>query len=482
MIDRELSAILLFSLSVRASVIILLPSLHHPDENFQLFEQAHRLAFGYGISPWEFRDGIRSLVVPAVLSKIFGGASIVSDNPEVYIDAARIGLAIFSLFAVAALYHYGQTKSKAHALIPSIVLAVWFEAVYFSIRPLGESLAATCLVCAVCFGLLARENRRQRNLLLAGFFASLAVMFRIHIGIGALVLAIWVCRFDVRHKWLPFIIGALPPLAVFGIADWIVWGAPFSSFIKYFKINLIEGKSAHYGVSPFWWYFQQILLGWAGFLPAIAFLIYYKIRSNLLWVLIGGAIIGSHSFIAHKEYRFIYPALLCIIIAAALGSADLCQRLAKAFPEQKRQILAIIVLFWSTTSAALAVSPDFYDNWFELRESIKSFYFLNTRDDMCGLLLYDTGWWDTGGYAHLHRNVPIYDNEHDDFDIAKVTPLANYVAVPEGSVEELPKQYKMVRCFTKVDKSKACIFSRPGSCKMRNDVIPLARQSGLGEE
>jgi hypothetical protein len=61
---RPLWFVLGVALLLRLGAIVAFPSLHHPDENFQLFEQAHRIAFGYGIVPWEFRDGIRSPVLP----------------------------------------------------------------------------------------------------------------------------------------------------------------------------------------------------------------------------------------------------------------------------------------------------------------------------------------------------------------------------------------------------------------------------------
>ena len=49
--DRTLLILLALAMLVRLAAIIAFPSLHHPDENFQLFEQAHRIAFGYGVVP-----------------------------------------------------------------------------------------------------------------------------------------------------------------------------------------------------------------------------------------------------------------------------------------------------------------------------------------------------------------------------------------------------------------------------------------------
>ena len=44
------------------------PNVVWPDEIFQTLEQAHRLAFGYGIVPWEFRAGARSWLLPGLLA------------------------------------------------------------------------------------------------------------------------------------------------------------------------------------------------------------------------------------------------------------------------------------------------------------------------------------------------------------------------------------------------------------------------------
>jgi GPI mannosyltransferase 3 len=478
-VDTELIIILLISISVKTAIIILLPALYHADENFQLFEAAHRLSFGYGIAPWEFREGIRSLVVPSALAGIFTAVSAISDRPEVYISVARFFLACFSLLGVTFLYNYAKAVSKTHAVVASTVLAVWYEAVFFSIRPLTECLAANALVCAVCLGLSAVRSERRLHLLLSGFFASLTVMFRFHIGPGALVLAIWVCRLDIRHKWLPFIVGALPPLIFFGVADWITWGAPFSSFINYFKINILDGKAKHYGIEPIYWYIVQIYENWFVCIPVFILLIAYKIKEKVPWILAAAAIVISHSAIAHKEYRFIYPALTCFLVAAALGSGDVVQRLARHYP--KVRVTAAVIVLWCTASVALAISPPFLRNWKRSRELVQAYYFLHSRTDMCGLFLYDTGWWDSGGYAHLHRNVPIYDNEETEFESQEGIPLANYVIAPGNELDEFEK-YKKVKCFEKKKGASICILRRRGTCAVSHKIIPLALKDGLGEE
>src|SRR5580693_945701 len=87
--DRTLLIVLLLAAAVRLAAILAFPSLHHPDENFQLFEQAHRIAFGYGVVPWEFRDGIRSPVLPYVLAALFRVSEPVVGGPQGYLLVAR---------------------------------------------------------------------------------------------------------------------------------------------------------------------------------------------------------------------------------------------------------------------------------------------------------------------------------------------------------------------------------------------------------
>ena len=55
-----LAGVLMLALALRLYAIATQTYVVYLDETFQYFEQAHRLAFGSGIKPWEFFDGIRS--------------------------------------------------------------------------------------------------------------------------------------------------------------------------------------------------------------------------------------------------------------------------------------------------------------------------------------------------------------------------------------------------------------------------------------
>jgi Alg9-like mannosyltransferase family len=114
--DWHLVGLLLLALLVRLATIIAFPSLHHPDENFQLFEQGHRWFFGYGLVPWEFRVGTRSPVMPFLLGLTFAAAEPVVGGPEGYLLIAKLLLALSSLAGVVAVYRMGSAD-QSHSRI-----------------------------------------------------------------------------------------------------------------------------------------------------------------------------------------------------------------------------------------------------------------------------------------------------------------------------------------------------------------------------
>ena len=47
------------------------------------------------------------------------------------------------------------------------------------------------------------------------------------------------------------------------------------------------------------------------------------------------------------------------------------------------------------------------------------------REDLCGVGLWEVGWWETGGHVFLHRNVPIVQIESEQDWIERQTEF-NY--------------------------------------------------------
>jgi hypothetical protein len=461
--DRTLLLLLALALLLRLGAIIAFPSLHHPDENFQLFEQAHRIAFGYGVVPWEFRDGVRSPVLPYGLAALFWLGDKIVGSPEGYLALARLALALISLIAVAAVYRMGERTSATHAVMAGLVAATWFELVYFASRPLTEAVATTFLLTALALASVGVERLDFRRLLAIGFCLCLGLMLRLQLAPGLLVVAVATGGRDLRGRWLPMALGGLAPLLVFGAADWLYWGAPFSSYLTALRIDLFDGKASQFGVEPAGFYFGQIADVWAGALPAMAALVLLRGRASALWIAAALAIIATHMAIPHKEYRFVFPAFACLALVAAMGSADLIERLQALPPRAGAALLGVGAALWIATSATLAIAPGFSDEWFEGRDLIEAEFSLAHDTDLCGVLFYDHDWASTGGYAHLHRDVPLYALVDDRETARRSTAAFNVVVLARASVEDFAPQFTLQECSGDAD-DDVCIVKREGAC------------------
>jgi hypothetical protein len=480
--DRTLLILLALALGLRLAGIVLFPSIHHPDENFQLLEQAHRIAFGYGVVPWEFRDGIRSPVLPYLLAGMFWVAEQLFGGPEGYIVVARSALACVTLIGVAAVYRMGQRTSPTHALIAGLVAATWFELVYFAPRPLTEAVATTFLLTALSLSTIDSEHLSFRRLFAIGLCIGLALMLRVHLAPGLLVVAIWIGGRDVLGRWLPMALGGIIPLLVFGAADWAYWGVPFSSYVEALRIDLFDDKASKYGVELPSFFFTQLFDVWAGVVPLMLGLIVLRWRTSAMWLAAALAIIAVHSAIPHKEYRFVIPAYACLVVVAAMGSADLIERLRKLAPQASRALVAGGAALWVGTSAALAFAPGYRDEWFETRDLIEASFELAHDPSLCGLLFYNDDWATTGGYAYLHRNVPIYALA-DDQDTAKdATEAFNAIILSRASIEDFSDDFTLVGCRGEEDDDDAvCIMKRVGECKPRPDLQVNEMLERIGE-
>jgi GPI mannosyltransferase 3 len=479
--DRTLLILLALALALRLAGVVLFPSIHHPDENFQLLEQAHRIAFGYGVVPWEFREGIRSPVLPYLLAGLFWVAERVVGGPEGYIIVARGALALVSLIAVAAVYRMGSRTSPTHGLMAGLVAATWFELVYFAPRPLTEAVATTFVLTALSLATVERERLTFRRLAAIGFCVGLALMLRVHLAPGLLVAVVWICGRELKGRWLAMALGGSVPLLVFGIADWIYWGAPFSSYLAAVDVNLVDDKASIYGTASPLFFFAQLVDIWAGALPLMLALIVFRARVSALWVAVALVIIAVHSAIPHKEYRFVTPAFACLAVVAALGSADLIERLRKLAPAASRALVAGGAALWVGTSAALSFAPGYRDGWFEVRDVIDASFALARDPNLCGLLFYNDDWPTTGGYTYLHRNVPIYALTDDQDSARDATAAFNAIILYRGSLEDFADDFTLVQCAgAENDDDAVCIMKREGDCTPRPDleINEMLRRSG----
>ncbi|MFN8622237.1 MAG: hypothetical protein U0869_16015 [Chloroflexota bacterium] len=454
-----LAAILLAALAIRLLVVLWSPSLVHPDEIFQVLEQAHRLAFGYGSIPWEFQAGVRSWILPGVLALPMWLAGRVSDDPAVIVGAVGLTLAIASLLIVVAAWVAARRIGLAHAILAAGAAALWFTLVNGSGRTLNEVIATVPLVLALTVA--GRPEPRRRDALAAGLLAGIVVVLRLQLAPASLVIAAVVLWRGRRRAIVPLLAGLAVPLLVAGAVDGLTWGRPFSSIVDYVRVNVLEGKASSFGVSPVWAYAQMIWQQWRVGTLVIAALALLGSRRLPAWFLVAATILVTHSLIGHKEARFIFPALAIVVVLAGVGSAEVLRWVEPRVRSVRvrRALLPAFLAAWAVASLVFALGPTTRYEWTNGRAALLADHWVHDQGDVCGVGLRGLLWVDTGGYAHLHRPIPVHLADGPDAPFTAVDTLL----VRTGPEATPPAPYVREACF-RDGFQEICAWRRPGGC------------------
>lgn len=471
-----LLAILALALILRIASAMLFPSAHHPDETFQAFEQAHRYVFGYGIKPWEFDVGLRSTVLPALLAVVFKVSEAVGLP---LVPTARCLLALLSLLPVAAVYRAGLRLSPTHAVIGGLVAATWCELVNFSFRPLTEALATGFILTALAL-VSFRPELSRRVLVATGICLGLATMLRVHFAPAALVIVLWLGVLRRPRQIVELGLGGCLPVLLFGLADWIAWGVPFHAPFTAIYVNVIEDVASAFGRSPPEEYVRVMVASYG----RVVFLLVgiplvLRAARYRLWIMTALVVLVSHSLIAHKEYRFIFVVTSVLAVAAAFASVDLLAERTATWPRPVRalcaSLLAAVWLGAALTSASTAFQSQ-ARGAFEAETA--AFESLRTRQDLCGLLLDGVPWFQTGGYATLRRDVPLYQRWSSS-PSGRAPQAYNYILGPAPGAPV--DGYRSVGCFDGRHGTGVCLMRREGGCERDAALTPITEIKRLGD-
>jgi phosphatidylinositol glycan class B len=200
-------------------------------------------------------------------------------------------------------------------------------------------------------------------------------------------------------------------------------------------------------------------------------------------------IILSHSLLAHKEYRFIYPALLMLMILAGIGTAELVLNLCRRWKLHKKIVILILVCcsIWTATSIALVSRFNIYNDLtfstfgtdlrnthlYATTNNLLALQSLSKENTVCGLGLWGIDWSLSGGYTYFHHHVPIFLVEKIE-DFAELQAGFNYV-VGDTSIPSEYKNYTLQKCW-----QGTCVYKRPGSCSqiIDREINSVLKKSG----
>lgn len=328
----------------------------HLDEHFQIIEYVST-KLGWtdpATLPWEYANRMRPWLQPFLYTgiakvSIFFGANT---PPEIN-QAIRLSTSLVGWISLAALFDLFRN------LGPRLAFALSFFCFYpfFHTRTTAENLGVTTLV----FGLWLLRQRHffqgSTNLpgvLLSGVCFGLAFHLRYQLAFALLGLGTWMIVIErMRAKRITQLLcGTIIGIVLGVIIDH--WGYGEWTFApwNYFRVNLLEGAAAKFGVDPWWKYIEFLLRyppvggGWVVLATLLLFFFGWEStrRHVVTWILL--PFIVGHFFVGHKEARFLYPIFVFYPVILIILESKLRGRIS----ERLHLLLGVCLLLMNFTA------------------------------------------------------------------------------------------------------------------------------------
>ncbi|MEM7134992.1 MAG: hypothetical protein AAF500_00355 [Myxococcota bacterium] len=405
--SRWMVSMVALGIAARVLVWSLSGGFHHPDEIFQYLEPAHYLRTGHAWLPWEFSRGLRSWVPPAYYAALLEVLSWTGCTGLAAQRAVALHNALLSLLLIPAAYRIGlalaqDASAKSAARWSSLFAAVLPALVYFTPHTLIGVPSMIALAWGWVFWLEARRDDSGANSkmvwcgLLFGLVGSLRVILGFHM-LVPLVDLLW--RYRVRAiRYLT--LGALAPVVLFGLVDWVTWGSWFHTTIEYVRYNYLEG--AREISRP--WYFYLTDTHWRAMGPAAVVSVLVALVSwRRTWVLMLTILVPTValSTVGYKAHRLLMVNWFALAVLLGVGMSTISNRAGRRWP--RRGALA------ATLIAALVVASNAWGisnwPWTWRRGVFRAQDFVGRQDDATGLLL-DGRRHLNGGSVVLNRPIP----------------------------------------------------------------------------
>jgi hypothetical protein len=404
-----------------------------PDEIFQSVEQAHRLVFGYGVVPWEFRDGARSWVFPGLVAGVLKtGAWLGLATGQALMMLVKSCMALLSLVTLYLSMRLAHSLAGTRAaVIAGAIGGAFTFSLLLASKCFSETATAPVLIGSYMLtrpsvaGSAQADRRRQ---LLAGALAGLAIGLRYQSGIIACgLLAVLVLERRYREAaW--FTAGASAAGLLVGLLDWYTWGSPFYALKQYVYFN-VKKSGARFGRHPIYYYAQVAItaVGPAIALIAAGFVLGIRVAPKLALLVVGYILV--HSLVPHKEFRFLMPIMPMLFAVAGAGWARLLERWPLVLTGALSTVIVLAMSYQTTrlTWANLGFPSDRGDRspWHSGEGINRLLTRAAQRPDVCGVMVTGESFGWIGGYSYFHRDLDLYPGT-----TAPEQRAANYLIAP----------------------------------------------------
>lgn len=277
----------------------------HFDEHFQVLEflniKLHSLPPDH--LAWEYREKIRPWF--QVFFYYLVSFPLKDINPFYLATFLRLITSLLSLlsllFFTRTIFSFLKSDLKKNYWLIFLNL-IWFVP-FINARTSSENFSM--IFFFIGMDLFLREEKK----FLSGLLLGLSFISRFQMGL--LILPLFFYRLFFRKSWEGLaLLGILFSIWLGILVDFWGYGEWVLTPWRYFWVNLVEGKAATFGVSPWWFYFSEIFSGPEGVLASILVLVtirgWIKEYKNPL-SLMGIFYFWVHVMISHKELRFLTP-------------------------------------------------------------------------------------------------------------------------------------------------------------------------------
>lgn len=335
------------------------------DEHFQLLEFAgYRLGLTPAEAlPWEHAARIRPSLQPAIVIGLWQLLDVIGlADPFAIVTFLRFvsgGLALWAGWQLVRLYEPEINHQPLRQWLAPLVLLCWLG-VFVHVRYSSENWSGLFFLLGYCALLSTAEGRAGRYAA-AGLLLGLSFVFRYQAAFLIAGLGLWLAlaRRDAPGKLAAMALAGLATVAIGVAVDRWYYGEWTFTAWRYFEQNLIEGKAAEYGVSPWWYYFGAVFVALIPpfslvYLAGWALVNRYNVRNPMVWATLPFLVV--HSLIGHKEGRFLFPIVAFAPVFAIYG-LELWARRRPGFIAWINGLWGrrLSRAFWYVNLAALAV-------------------------------------------------------------------------------------------------------------------------------
>jgi phosphatidylinositol glycan class B len=327
--DPKLRLILVAGLIIQVVVAITATGSYHPDQHFQIIEfSSYQTGTpNSAASIWEFNHPIR----PTLQVYLFSGwhylmGSIGINNPYTELTILRIivGLLMFGLFNLIAIYYFKNEQKKVLYSVLLILNFSWFLP-YVKVQFSSEMMSALFFFgTAWLYDIKKDKSPGIAFLVLIGFLFSLSFYFRFQTGFLLAGFGIWLIWIAKKAKHiLPFIAGFIIGIVLNTWLDHEFYHRLIITPYEYYYSNIVEKRAASFGTSSFLRYIG-LFVAVVSVPPISIFLFYYAVKGffknyrHLLFITTMFFII-AHCIVGHKEERFMFSILFVLPVWIGWG-------------------------------------------------------------------------------------------------------------------------------------------------------------------